>query len=264
MMKQTLMELPLNVITPDDNYRKTLNEASMRQLTASVKKHGVQEPIIVRNRDNDGRYRVVAGQRRFLAAERAGLVTIPSIVREIADDEVLTIQIIENVQRENVPYMEEADAIRRLRDELALDASEIAKLISKSESYVFAMFRLTLMEPEAQMVCRAGKISKSVAWLVSALAPGFQDTAAGALAREKGRLITEPYARRYLENQFGAEKAKKRQRSIIKRNEAAGNWKAALLTFDAVQWDAFKIAVRGRTEIGVWAEAVDIVARESR
>lgn len=264
-MAERLEYIPLNRIAIADNYRKTMSEKSLKELAASIEQYGVQEPILVRELV-DGSFELIAGQRRFRASESIGAVTIPAIVKDIAPDRILALQIIENVQRENVPFMEEADALRQLRDEQALDGAEIAKLIGKSEWYVHYMLRLTTMPENAQTACREGKIKKSVAFLIARLPNAdVQSQAATDLARsQKGKLIGERAARHYIENTFGKQR-KRRQSRVVKEfgNDFAANWKKHLLDFDAEQFEEFKRIVKGRVEIGVWSEAVDCVLREA-
>lgn len=257
-MKQEFKEIPLNQIEVAVNYRKTLGEKPLKELAASIRAHGVHEPIIVTVNGN-GKYRIVAGQRRFRASEMAGLVTIPAIVREIAEADVLTIQIVENMQRENVPFMEEADALRRLRDEQDLDAKGIAKLIGKSEVYTTYMLQLTRMEPEAQTLCRDGQIAKGTAWLIARLPAAHQIEAAAALARPKGKHIHEHAARKYVRSAFGEAKPRPRRVNARNASKIAANWKTELLNFTAGQFEEFKSVVRGRTETAIWVEAVESV-----
>jgi ParB family chromosome partitioning protein len=119
MTQPELKQIPINQIHAASNYRKTFNDKSLKELAASIKENDVLEPIIVRPNNNG--YQIVAGERRYRASKMAGKVTIPAVVREIADADILKVQIIENVQREGVQFMEEAYAIKKLRDDCTLD-----------------------------------------------------------------------------------------------------------------------------------------------
>lgn len=267
-MKQTLQDIPLNQIHADSNYRKTFNDKSLKELAASIKKNGVIEPIIVRQ--NETGFAIVAGERRYRASHLAGLVTIPALIREIADADVLKVQIIENVQREGVQYMEEAYGIKRLRDEADLDVAEIARIIGKSDAYVYQQLRLTSLPDEVQTIARNHWISKSVAWLIAQL-PNIDEQikAAKDLARPKGpaNLITASGAKNYIRDNFGDSAGAFRKQRVMKlgekSNDYAANWKFHLVRFSCEQFEQFKAIVRGRTETDVLAETVDMVMRGS-
>jgi ParB family chromosome partitioning protein len=263
-MNQELRDVPLNQIHASSNYRKTFHDKTIGELAQSIKENGVLEPIILR--PNNKGFEIVAGERRFRAAMKANLVTIPAIVREIADDDVLKLQIIENVQREGVPFMEEAYAIGKLRTDCTLDVAEIAKTVGKSEAYVYYMLKLTSMSPDARTIAEKGWISKGVAWQIAKLSNQDQQTeAANALARpQRTKLVTESGAKHYIADTFG-DSGKRLRRQRIEtygtENDYAANWKHHLVRFNAEQFDQFKKIVRGRTDNTVLAEAVDGVMR---
>jgi ParB/RepB/Spo0J family partition protein len=263
MKQPELKQIPINQIHAASNYRKTFRDASLKELAQSIKKNGVIEPIIVRP-NNDG-YQIVAGERRFRASKIAGLVRIPAIVREIADAEILTVQIIENVQREGVPFMEEAYGIKKLRDDCSLDVKEIAEMVGKSDAYVYVMLKLTAMPEEVQTIFRNGWINKGVAWEITKIKdPEHQIQAAKDLARTKaGNQISASHARFYINNTFREGGPPRRRNGVQKSNgnDFNANWKFHLVRFTAAQFDEFKKIVKGRTETDVLSEAVDCVMR---
>lgn len=264
-MKTELREIPLNQIHAKNNYRKTFRDKSLQELAASIKKQGVLEPILLRP-NNDG-FEIIAGERRFRASQLAGKVTIPAIIRDVLDEDVLVMQIVENVQREGVPYMEEAYALQKLRNEKTLDAKELGKLIGKSDAYVYCMIRLCEMSDDARTIAEKGWISKGVAWEISKLPnTDFQTEAANALARTNStKLITISGAKSYIATQFGDNKRKLSKERVAKfgpGSDYTANWKKYLVAFDEKQFNHFKRIVRGRTETEVWSEAVDLVMRE--
>jgi ParB family chromosome partitioning protein len=264
MPKQELREIPLNQIHAKDNYRKTFKDNSLAELAASIKANGVLEPILVRRNANG--FEIIAGERRFRASQIAKLVTIPAVVREVADDDVLTMQIVENVQREGVPYMEEAYAVRRLRNDKSLDVKEIAKLIGKSDQYVYYMLQLCSMSDDARAIAEKGWISKTVAWQIAKLPNAeFQTQAANDLARTKrDKLVSPSTAKSYIADTFGDSKRKLRKERVDRfgpGSDFIANWKRYLVNFDCEQFERFKKIVRGRTETDVLAEAVDLVMR---
>lgn len=264
-MQTELRSIPLNQIHAKDNYRKTFRDKSLAELSASIKANGVLEPIIVRP-NNDG-FEIIAGERRFRASQIAGLADIPAVVREVADNDVLALQIIENVQRESVPFMEEADGIRRLRDEHDYDVAEICTIIGKSQAYVYYMLRLTEMADDAQTIARKGWISKAVAWHIAKLKSEDQQCqAANDLARtQSGKLVTENSAKSYIRENFQRDSSAVLRKTRVQAaggREFAANWKRYLVDFTCQQFEAWKAIVRGRTETAVLAEAVDVVMSE--
>jgi len=265
MTAQELRDIPINQIHVRDNYRKTFRDKSLKELAQSIKENGIIEPIIVR--PNETGFEIIAGERRYRASQIAGLVTMPAIVRDIAEVDILRVQIVENVQREGVQYMEEAYALAKLRDDCSLDVDEISKLIGKSTAYAFYMLRLCEMSPDARHIAEKGWISKSVAWHIAKLKDEDQQTkAANDLARTKSdKLITESSAKSYIADNFGDSPGslRKKRVAVYGDNEYAANWKKYLVAFNCEQFEAFKAIVRGRTQTDVLAEAVDLVMRKA-
>jgi ParB family chromosome partitioning protein len=262
-MQPELKQIPINQIHAASNYRKTFKDKSLKELAQSIKENGVLEPIIVR--PNNSGFQIVAGERRYRASKMAGLVTIPAVIRDVADADILKLQIIENVQREGVQFMEEAYAIKKLRDDCTLDMKEIAKTIGKSESYVYYMLKLTSMSDDARVIAEKGWIGKGVAWQIAKLESKDQQTeAANALARpNRTKLLTESAAKHYIQDNFGDGKGRLRKQRVrtYGDDEYKANWKHHLVRFSCEQFEQFKKIVRGRTETDVIGEAVDIVMR---
>lgn len=269
MPKQELKEIPINQIDTKNNYRKTFNERSLAELARSVKSNGVIQPIVLR--PNGERYFLVAGERRLRAAQIAGLVTIPAVIRSDTDEvKLLEIQLVENIQKEAVPFMEEAYGLAELRDKGAFDVKEIADMIGKSENYVYHMLRVATMAPDARTIAEKGWIGKGVAWEISKLQNEDDQTkAANDLARtQKDKQITTSGAKAYIQDNFGDSPGalrKKRVASFGPRgaDDFAANWKYHLVRFNSEQFEAFKRIVRGRTETDVLSEAVDMIMRDN-
>ena len=264
MNQPELKQIPINQIHGGSNYRKTFNDKSLKELAQSIKENGVLEPIIVRRNANG--FQIVAGERRYRASKIAGMVTIPAVVREISDGEILKVQIIENVQREGVQFMEEAYGIKKLRDDLTLDVKEIAKTVGKSEAYVYYMLQLTNMADDARTIAEKGWISKGVAWEISKIQDKTQQVeAANALARpNRDRLVTQNGAKSYIRDTFTdspARMRRERQGHFGDKSDYTANWKYFLVRLSGDQFEQFKRIVRGRTETSVLAEAVDVVMR---
>ena len=202
-MQTEMKEIPLNKITVKSNYRKTFNDKTLKELANSITENGVLEPILVK-KVGSGFYNVIFGERRVRAARIAKLATIPAIIKEVEEQDVLKIQLIENIQREGVPFMEEALGLRDLRDQCDLNISELAQFIGKSEIYVLRTIALTECPPDVQDVFRKGFVSKSVAWHIARLPEHTMQTkAAQDLSRNcKSELITEWTARAYIKRNF--------------------------------------------------------------
>lgn len=137
--------------------RTHFDESSLDQLAASIAEHGVLQPIIV-TEVGEGRYRLVAGERRWRAAQRAQLHEIPSLVRNISDEEIMALALIENIQREDLNPVEEARAYRRLADMGHVQGS-IAAIVNKSRSHIANMMRLLELPEEVLDMLSSGKLT---------------------------------------------------------------------------------------------------------
>ncbi len=140
------------------NPRKHFDEASLEELAASIATRGVIQPIIVRPAGN-GRYQLVAGERRWRAAQKARLHDIPALVRELSDREVMALALIENLQREDLNPVEEARAYQRLADEEGMTQAEIARMVEKSRSHVANIQRLLGLPTAVLDLVEMGKLS---------------------------------------------------------------------------------------------------------
>ncbi|WP_298306454.1 ParB/RepB/Spo0J family partition protein [uncultured Erythrobacter sp.] len=154
-----LKSLPIASIEPlPGNPRKHFDEAALEELAASIASRGVIQPIIVRPKGK-GRYQLVAGERRWRAAQKARLHQIPALVRELSEREVMALALIENLQREDLNPVEEARAYQRLSDDEGMTQAEIARMVEKSRSHVANIQRLLgLPEPVLDLV-EGGKLS---------------------------------------------------------------------------------------------------------
>lgn len=140
--------------------RKTFRDAELDELATSLRRHGLIQPIVVRPSPNDpGRFEIVAGERRWRAAQRAGLHEVPAVVNELDDREVLELAIIENVQRVDLDAIEEGQGYRDLMDHFGYTQAELAEVVGKSRSHLANTMRLlSLPDPVIQMI-RNGKLS---------------------------------------------------------------------------------------------------------
>jgi len=136
-----VVELKINEIEPNNNQpRKKFDDEKLNMLSESIKKHGVVQPIIVKKEDNT--YRIVAGERRWRAARMAGLKSIPVIIKELTNKQVMEIALIENLQREDLNPIEEAEAFEKLINEYNLTQEELSESIGRSRSAISNTIRL--------------------------------------------------------------------------------------------------------------------------
>ena len=146
------------IVRSDMNYRKKMDKAGLNELTESIRQKGVIEPIIVRPVKGNGTYEIVAGDRRYLAATAAGLMTIPAIIEEFDDEAALEVAMTENSQREDVNPIDEAIGFKRMLD-AGTEVDTIAVKIGRSVAYVLGRLKLLDLCKEAQQAVQKGKIS---------------------------------------------------------------------------------------------------------
>jgi ParB family chromosome partitioning protein len=145
-----------------DQPRKTFTENELADLAASIREKGVLQPILLRS--VSGRsymYEIVAGERRFRASKLAGKTEIPALIKTISDDNAREIALIENVQRENLNPIEEANAYKNLMECCDYELADVARLIGKSDSYIRNMLRLTSLPDSVQNLVGQGELSAS-------------------------------------------------------------------------------------------------------
>ena len=155
-----LRMLALATIKPlPGNPRKHFDEAALEELAASIATRGVIQPIIVRPHPNGAGYQLVAGERRWRAAQKARLHEIPALVRQLSEREVMALALIENLQREDLNPVEEARAYHRLSEEEGMIQVDIAKMVEKSRSHVANMMRLITLPDAVLDYVEQGKLS---------------------------------------------------------------------------------------------------------
>ena len=140
-----------------DQPRKYFDDEKLEELSESIKTYGILQPILVQKKD--GYYEIIAGERRWRAALKAGLKEIPVIIREYTDKEILELSLIENIQREDLNPIEEAEAYKRLIDEFGMSQEEMAKRVSKSRSAVANSLRLLKLEGDVRKMLVDGQLS---------------------------------------------------------------------------------------------------------
>ncbi len=150
--------LPIGKVKPNPNQpRKNFDEQALAELTDSIAQNGILQPLLVRKKGSG--YEIIAGERRYQAAKRAGLKELPVAIREVSDDEVLQLALIENLQRDDLNAIEEARGYQQLIDMHKLTQEALGKMLSKSRSAITNTLRLLDLPPEVQDLIEEGKIS---------------------------------------------------------------------------------------------------------
>jgi len=147
--EENIQEIDINkIIANDKQPRKDFDEAKLEELAESMKQHGVLQPVILRKKGSI--YELVAGERRWRAAAKAGLGKIPAVVKDLSDAEVMEIALIENLQREDLNPIEEAQAYKTLMEDFGLTQEELSKRVGKSRSQIANTVRLLNLDKELQ------------------------------------------------------------------------------------------------------------------
>lgn len=165
--------LPIEDVHPNKGQpRKSFKPEELAELTDSVRQHGVLQPLLVRKKGTG--YEIVAGERRYQAAKAAGLTEVPVIVRDISDEDVFELALIENLQRSDLTPLEEARGYRQLLDEKGLTQEELAKVLSKSRSTITNTLRLLDLPAEVQELVEDGRLTAGHARAILAV-PGEEN-----------------------------------------------------------------------------------------
>ncbi len=190
--KGKLRQCAISRITPDpDQPRKSFSEASLAELAASIREHGVIQPLLVRPADEPGHYLLVAGERRLRAAGQAGLEEVPVLVMELDERRGLEISLIENLQREDLNPIEEAEGYFRLVNEFSLSHTAVASLLGKSRSAITNTMRLLNLGEKARRALIEEKISMGHGRALLALAESELQEKALAVVLEKELSVRE-------------------------------------------------------------------------
>ena len=150
----SIVQLPIHLVIPNPNQpRKFFSHDSIRELSDSIRRYGVLQPVTVR-RKNDGTYELVAGERRLRAASLAGNLKIPAIIMDMSDDDSAIVALMENIQRENLTFMEEAVAYRELLEKCFITQDELAKRLGKSQGAIANKIRLLKLPQSVREIVR--------------------------------------------------------------------------------------------------------------
>jgi len=166
---RTIVNIDINKVTPNPRQpREEFTPETLNELSESIKSQGIVQPVLARLKN--GKYELVAGERRWRAARKAGLTLIPAIIKDFSDEESLELALVENIQREDLNPMDEAEAYKKLSDEFHLTQADIAKKVGKERSTVANIMRLLDLPREIQVGIRRSQISVGHARALLALA----------------------------------------------------------------------------------------------
>jgi ParB family chromosome partitioning protein len=189
-----LRELPVSSVSPNPFQPRTqIDEAELLELTASIEASGLLQPVVVRPKN--GKYELIAGERRWRAVQRLGWPKIPAVVKDADDQTLLTMALVENLQRDDLTPIDEAAGYQRLVDEFELAQAEIARLVGRDRSTVANLLRLLKLPDEVKQLIQAGKLSEGHARALLAMNDETQQASLAREAAEQGWSVREVEAR---------------------------------------------------------------------
>lgn len=198
--KDEIKQLPLDVLSRGKYQPRThMDKEALEELAASIKAQGVVQPIVVRSLPT-GNYEIIAGERRWRAAQIAGLETIPAVVRHVPDEAAIAIALIENIQREDLNPVEEANALQRLIDEFGMTHQRVAEAVGRSRAAVTNLLRLLSLNEQVRRQLEEGSLDMGHARALLALeGPAQAQAGQEVVNRQLSVRETEELVRRLLE-----------------------------------------------------------------
>ena len=189
-----LRELPVGSVQPNPFQPRTqMNEAELVELTASIEASGLLQPVVVRPRN--GKYELIAGERRWRAVQRLGWPKIPAVVKEVDDPTLLTLALIENLQRDNLSAMDEAAGYQRLSEEFQLPQAEIARMVGRDRSTIANLLRLLKLPEEVKQLVHQSKLTEGHARALLTISDQQELVRMALQAAEEGWSVRELEAR---------------------------------------------------------------------
>lgn len=183
-------EVPISALEPNPYQpRGAMDPARLAELAASIRESGIVQPILVRRRGD--RFQIVAGERRFRAAEAVGLETVPVTVRDVADEHLLEVALVENIQREELNPIEEAQAYQRLQEEFCLTQEDIARRVGRDRTTVANTLRLLRLPRELREMVASARLDAGHARALLALERAEDQLALGREAARRGLSVRE-------------------------------------------------------------------------
>jgi len=206
---QGVLQVPLEDLVPGQYQpRNKMHKDTLEELSKSIKAQGVLQPILARKKASKG-YEIEVGERRWRAAQLAGLKTIPTIIKELNNDEVAKIALIENLQREDLNAMDQARGLQRLQIEFNLSQQDLASSVGKSRPTITNLIRLTKLSPVAQELLESGRIEMGHARALLTIEEGLQKVLAEEIASKQ---LSVREVERLVARQDGSRKQKQTQR----------------------------------------------------
>lgn len=206
--KNSVLEVKINEIDPNSQQpRKIFDQERLEALSESIKEHGVVQPIIVKTEGS--RYIIVAGERRWRAAKLAGLKTVPVVIKDITSREVMEIALIENLQREDLNPIEEAEAYHKLIEEYSLTQEEVAKVVGKSRAAIANSVRLLNLSSEIKEMISDGRLTSGHARTLITITDQEKQNNLASQIIEKGLNVRDTEKLASLEEKSGKKKQKK-------------------------------------------------------
>lgn len=218
--KDEIYELPIDELRPNPYQpRKTFDEETLRELADSIEEHGVFQPIIVKKSIKG--YEIIAGERRFRASKMAGKDTIPAIVRDFSDEEMMEIALLENLQREDLNAIEEALAYKSLQEKLGITQEELAKKVGKSRSHITNMLGLLRLPDEVKEMVSDNKLTMGHARMLSKLEDSNQ------IKEMAEQIVTEGLSVREVESLGDNPTIEKKNKIVRKEKKEFSEYKYA-------------------------------------
>ena len=221
---QEAFEVNVDLIDPGAEQPRTrFDEAALERLTVSIREHGVVQPVLVRRQGS--RYELIAGERRWRAAQKAGLTHIPVVVKDVADSDLLEIALTENVQREDLNPIEEAQAYQKLIERVGLTQEALANKFGRDRSYITNYLRLLRLPDDIQRLVEEGRLSTGHARTVLGLQHPDQQRRIARQVIDKGLSVraTEALVKKSLSG--GPERQKRSATAAIDPNVRAAEAK---------------------------------------
>lgn len=210
-----IKHLPVEFIQPGQYQpRKDMHQEALEELAASIKAQGLMQPIVIRPLvGKDDRYEIIAGERRWRATQLAGLDTVPVIIKDVPDDAAIAMALIENIQRENLNSMEEAQALHRLQHEFELTQQEVGDAVGKSRATVANLLRLMQLNEDVKIMLERGDIEMGHAKALLGLQDQKQSEAARhVVAKDMTVRQAESYVRSVQDDAKFGDKTKEKAR----------------------------------------------------
>jgi ParB family chromosome partitioning protein len=249
--RNSILDLSINQVDPaEEQPRKQFDQDKLEALAESIRAHGVVQPVIVRKQGE--RFTLVAGERRWRAARLAGLKTIPAIVKEYSSRDVMEIALIENLQREDLNPIEEAEAFQRLMDDYGLTQEEVARIVGRSRSAVANAVRMLTLPARIKSYLIDGQLSSGHArTLVAVGDAGRQEWLAGQIiSRELNVRETEQLVQR---DEVAKKKSIEKKGKDMKGQAELEDLRDQLRTLLGTQVEISGSPVRGKIQISYFS-----------